>query len=220
MTVDGQTISSIHRGLLVLVGLSRTDTIHDCDYMARKLLNLKLFDTPSSNKPWTQSALTLQLDVLLVSQFTLYAELKGNRPDFHTAMPPQQARELYERFVAIVRSEYGQGGVERVKDGLFGGDMKVELVNDGPVTITLDTDDKKFEKELAKESRPFGGGHKKNGRSSPSAQPTGEAAASNASAASASPSVSSSSLAAAEAGAASTELSSEPASSATAPSSS
>ena len=173
VTVDGRPISSIQRGLLVLIGLSRTDTVHDCDYIARKLLNLKLFDTPDTAKPWTQSALTLQLDLLLVSQFTLYAELKGNRPDFHTAMPPTDARLLYERFVATVRREYGEGGEERVKDGLFGADMKVELVNDGPVTITLDTDDRKFDKQLAKQSRPFSGGQKRNGHSSPPASTTG-----------------------------------------------
>ena len=193
--MNGHTISSIQRGLLVLVGLSRTDTVHDCDYIARKLLNLKVFDTPDTAKPWSQSAITLQLDVLLVSQFTLYAELKGNRPDFHTAMPPQEARQLYDRFVGMVRKEYGDSGEERVRDGLFGADMKVELVNDGPVTITLDTDDKKFEKELAKESRPFGGGQRKNGRSSPPVSATGEVvSASTVSAASASSSGSSSTL--------------------------
>ena len=176
MTVNGQVISAIQRGLLVLVDLSRTDTIHDCDYIARKLLSIKVWDTPDTDKPWTHSVSTLHLDVLLVSQFTLYAELKGNRPDFHTAMPPQQARQLYERFVAAVRKEYGEGGAERVKDGVFGADMKVALVNDGPVTIALDTDDKRWDKELAKQSRPFGGtGQTKNARSSPAEAATGEA---------------------------------------------
>ena len=169
VTVDGTVVSSIRRGILVLVGLSRTDTVHDCSYMARKLLNLKIFDTPADTatataKPWTQSAASLQLDVLLVSQFTLYAELKGNRPDFHTAMPPTAARELYAHFVAMVRKEYGAGGAEKVKDGVFGADMAVALVNDGPVTITLETSEGQFDKELAKANRPFG--NNKNGRSS------------------------------------------------------
>ena len=178
VTVGGQTISSIHRGLVVLVGISRTDTLHDCDYIARKLLNLKLFDSQptttnssssssSPSKPWSQSVQSLQLDVLLVSQFTLYAELKGNRPDFHTAMPPIDARQLYDRLVALVRSEYGEAGMERVKDGQFGADMQVQLVNDGPVTISLSTDDKSFDRQLAKDSRPFSERHNhKNGRSS------------------------------------------------------
>ena len=170
VTVDGQTVSSIQRGLLVLVGLSRSDTMHDCDYIARKLLSLKLFDSADgAGKPWTQSALSLRLDVLLVSQFTLYAELKGNRPDFHTAMPPGDARQLYDRFVAAVRQQYGSDGAERVKDGVFGGDMKVALVNDGPVTLTLDTDDKSWDKERAKDSRPFAGKgqRRQNGQSAP-----------------------------------------------------
>ncbi|KAG0612481.1 hypothetical protein M758_6G031200 [Ceratodon purpureus] len=134
--VDGKTVSEIGHGLLVLVGLLDSDTDVDSEFICRKILNMRLFQNEKTGKPWDQNVMQKNYEVLLVSQFTLYGVLKGNKPDFHVAMPPQLAKPFYESLVQRVRKAYKP---DAVKDGVFGAMMKVHLVNDGPVTMNLDS---------------------------------------------------------------------------------
>ncbi|XP_078429103.1 D-Tyr-tRNA(Tyr) deacylase family protein [Wolffia australiana] len=134
--VEGHIVSEIGPGLLVLVGLHELDVEADADYICRKILNMRLFPDDKTGKPWNQSVMQRNYGVLLVSQFTLYGILKGNRPDFHVAMPPPQAKDFYEKLVEKFRQSYSSGAV---KDGIFGAMMKVNLSNDGPVTMQLDS---------------------------------------------------------------------------------
>lgn len=135
--VDGEVVSQIGRGVVALVGLHESDTEKDSQYIVRKILNLRLWQNESSGKAWDQSVMQREYEVLLVSQFTLYGQPKGNKLDFHVAMPPQQAKAFYDTHVlAHARSLYRP---DRVKDGVFGAMMEVDLVNDGPVTLILDS---------------------------------------------------------------------------------
>ncbi|KAI5657230.1 hypothetical protein M9H77_26023 [Catharanthus roseus] len=134
--VEGRVVSSIGPGLMVLVGLHESDVDSDADYLCRKVLNMRLFPNDRSGKTWDQNVMQKNLEVLLVSQFTLYGFLKGNKPDFHVAMPPEKARPFYESVVEKFRKAYNS---DAVKDGIFGAMMKVNLVNDGPVTMQLDS---------------------------------------------------------------------------------
>ncbi|XP_064935868.1 uncharacterized protein LOC135584432 isoform X1 [Musa acuminata AAA Group] len=102
----------------------------------RKVLNMRLFSNSKTGKAWDLSVKQSNFGVLLVSQFTLYGILKGNKPDFHVAMPPQKAKTFYESLVEKFRKSYTS---DAVKDGVFGAMMKVNLVNDGPVTMQLDS---------------------------------------------------------------------------------
>ncbi|WRX27911.1 D-aminoacyl-tRNA deacylase DTD - like 1 [Theobroma cacao] len=113
--VDGRIVSEIGPGLLVLVGLHDSDTESDADYICRKVLNMRLFPNESTGKGWDQS---------------------GNKPDFHVAMPPQKAKPFYESLLDKFRKAYQP---DAIKDGVFGAVMKVSLVNDGPVTMQLDS---------------------------------------------------------------------------------
>ncbi|CAH6723285.1 D-aminoacyl-tRNA deacylase [[Candida] jaroonii] len=142
VTVNHQLISSITKGLMVLVGISTSDTPEDITKMSKKLLNLRIFedlaieDDRYSGKPWSKSIKDLGLEVLCVSQFTLYGTVtKGTKPDFHKAEKGPIAREKYEEFLSQLRVELG----DKVKDGKFGEMMEVSLVNDGPVTIVYET---------------------------------------------------------------------------------
>ncbi|CAM8898904.1 unnamed protein product [Rhodiola kirilowii] len=134
--VDGRVVSQIGPGLLVLVGIHESDTESDADYMCRKVLNMRLFTNEANSKPWDQNVMQKNYEVLLVSQFTLYGVLKGNKPDFHVAMTPQKAKPFYESVVERFQKAYKE---DVVKDGVFGAKMKVDLVNDGPVTMQLDS---------------------------------------------------------------------------------
>ncbi|CAM6112643.1 unnamed protein product [Calypogeia fissa] len=134
--VEGRVVSSIGPGILVLVGLLDTDTEADAEYICRKILNTRLFPNEKTGKGWDLSVMQQNYEVLLVSQFTLYGQLKGNKLDFHVAMPPERAKPFYESLVQRVSNAYR---ADAVKDGLFGAMMQVHLVNDGPVTIQLDT---------------------------------------------------------------------------------
>ncbi|KAE9412248.1 hypothetical protein Angca_010199, partial [Angiostrongylus cantonensis] len=132
-------VGSIGRGVCVLVGISRDDTDDDIEYIVRKILNVRLFE--SENKRWERSVKDEGLEVLCVSQFTLYGYLKvfvfhGNKLDFHNSMNPQDASVFYGRFMDKLRSSYLP---ENVQDGRFASMMNVEIVNEGPVTITLDS---------------------------------------------------------------------------------
>ncbi|KAI9219435.1 D-tyrosyl-tRNA deacylase [Blastocladiella britannica] len=137
VTVEGRVVSSIRRGLMVLVGLVHDDTADDVDYIVRKLVAMRLFDDPATGAAWKKSAKDLDLDILCVSQFTLYGSMtNGNKPDFHLSMPAAAARVTYSEFLAKMRKAYRE---DRIHDGEFQAMMDVELVNDGPVTLTLDS---------------------------------------------------------------------------------
>lgn len=134
VTVDGKMISEIGKGLLVLLGVGPDDTEEEARFLADKAANLRIF-TDEQDK-MNLSLLDIAGEMLVVSQFTLYADCKkGRRPSFTGAAAPAEANRLYEYFVEYVASL----GVSKVGHGEFGADMKVELLNDGPVTIILDT---------------------------------------------------------------------------------
>lgn len=150
VTVDDVIVSSINRGLMVLVGVSTVDTSDDVAKMVKKLAGLRLFEDFSNpppaqskweGKPWSKSlAHDPELKVLSVSQFTLYGTIKkGTKPDFHKAAKGPDAIHLYQEFLSGLRKELGSD--DRVQDGRFGEQMEVDLVNDGPVTIVWDTND-------------------------------------------------------------------------------
>ncbi|CAO2161759.1 unnamed protein product [Urochloa humidicola] len=134
--VEGRVVSAIGPGLLVLVGVHEADTESDADYICRKILNMRLFPNDKTGKAWDQSVKQRNFEVLLVSQFTLYGILKGNKPDFHVAMPPTKAKPFYASLVEKFQRSYS---ADSVKDGIFGAMMKVSLVNDGPVTMQVDS---------------------------------------------------------------------------------
>jgi D-tyrosyl-tRNA(Tyr) deacylase len=132
--VDGRVIGEIGRGLLVLVGVGREDTADDVRYVARKLCEMRVFEG-EGGKPMDRSVTDVGGAVLVVSQFTLYGDLrKGRRPSFDAAAPPEQARQLYEDLVRQLRAAELD-----VATGQFQAMMHVELVNDGPVTILIDS---------------------------------------------------------------------------------
>jgi len=141
VTVDGKVISAIGAGLVVLVGITTSDTEEDAQTLCRKLLNIKLFDN-EEGKSWTKNVREKNYQVLCVSQFTLYATLKGTKPDFHLAMNSDRSHQFYEQFLAMVRSNYSG---DKIKDGEFGAKMIVNIENDGPVTIIIDSKDKRRE---------------------------------------------------------------------------
>ncbi|GAB2301202.1 hypothetical protein Dimus_035236 [Dionaea muscipula] len=134
--VEGRIVSEIGPGLLVLIGIHDSDTDADADYICRKVLNMRLFPNEATGRAWDQNVMQKNYGLLLVSQFTLYGILKGNKPDFHVAMPPQKAKPFYESVVDKFRKNYNS---DLVKDDIFGAMMKVSLVNDGPVTMQLDS---------------------------------------------------------------------------------
>jgi len=139
--VDGAEISSIGKGLLCLCGLHISDEIADLDFCSTKLLNLPLWPDDLDSTPWKKSVLSADLEVLCVSQFTLYANFsKGPKPDFHLALPSDKAKDLYSSFLDLVRTKHSHPG--KVKDGVFGAKMEVQLSNDGPVTIQLDSEER------------------------------------------------------------------------------
>ncbi|MCO6509316.1 MAG: D-tyrosyl-tRNA(Tyr) deacylase [Aridibacter famidurans] len=133
VTVNGETVGKIGRGLLVLLGVSVDDGESDAEYLADKTLNLRVFE--DSEGKMNLSLIETGGDLLVVSQFTLYGDARrGRRPSFIKAALPERANELYEHFV-----EFASRSVGRVECGRFQAMMDVELVNDGPVTILLDS---------------------------------------------------------------------------------
>lgn len=134
VSVDGEVISSIGKGLCVLLGISKYDTPKDIEYMVRKILNLRVFD--ENDQRWEKSVVDKNFEVLCVSQFTLQAVLKGNKPDYHLAMGGEQSKAFYGDFLQAMKSAYKP---DAIKDGKFGAYMQVQIQNDGPVTISLET---------------------------------------------------------------------------------
>ena len=138
VTVEGERISAIDGGLLILLGVAEGDTRRDAEVLADKIANLRIFS--DSDDKMNLSLLTVEGAALVVSQFTLCADCrKGRRPDFFGAAKPDIADELYEYFCERIKNT----GVNDVQKGVFGADMKVELLNDGPVTILIDSGDLK-----------------------------------------------------------------------------
>ena len=132
VTVEGQIIGKIGKGFLVLIGIAENDTQEIADKMIKKLLGLRIFE--DENGKTNLSLRDVNGQLLLVSQFTLYADCrKGNRPSFTKAGNPKLANELYEYIITQCREQFP------VETGSFGADMKVELLNDGPFTIILDS---------------------------------------------------------------------------------
>ena len=133
VSVDGEITGEIGKGILVLLGVAREDSEKEALYLLEKTLNLRIFE--DADDKMNLSLLDIKGDLLVVSQFTLYGDArKGRRPSFIEAAAPTQANRLYEFFVAEARKQ-----IERVETGRFQAMMDVELVNDGPVTILLDS---------------------------------------------------------------------------------
>jgi D-tyrosyl-tRNA(Tyr) deacylase len=131
--VAGATVGAIRTGLLVLVGVTSTDTQKDAEYLADKIVHLRIF--PDDVRRMNRSLLEAQGELLVVSQFTLYGDCrKGRRPGFDEAAPPEQAKTLYDYFVERLRLSN-----TIVETGVFQAEMEVHLINDGPVTFVLDS---------------------------------------------------------------------------------
>ncbi|OYU85570.1 MAG: D-tyrosyl-tRNA(Tyr) deacylase [Flavobacterium sp. BFFFF2] len=132
--VDNQIVGAIQKGLLVLVGIEETDTEEDSDWLAQKTVGLRVF--PDNMGVMNESLLQQNGQLLVISQFTLHAQTKkGNRPSYIRAARPEQAIPLYEHFLKTLATLTKQ----KVARGVFGADMKVQLINDGPVTIWIDS---------------------------------------------------------------------------------
>lgn len=139
VTVDGQITGSIAHGLLVLVGFENEEKQEDFDWMIKKITQLRIFD--DENGVMNLALQDVGGEMLIVSQFTLHANCKkGNRPSYIRAAGPDLAIPYYERFIAETEKTLG----DKVQTGIFGADMKVELLNDGPVTIILDSKQRDF----------------------------------------------------------------------------
>ena len=131
--IEGSLISQIKKGLVVLIGISKSDSENVIDNLVKKLLNLRIFE--DENSKMNYSILDIEGEILLVSQFTLYADTrKGNRPSFINAADPKNAETLYNKFLEKLHIELG----DNIKTGRFGANMQIELVNDGPVTIIVE----------------------------------------------------------------------------------
>lgn len=137
VSVDGQLIAKIHSGLLILLGIEDTDDNDDVEWLSRKIINLRIFN--DAEDVMNKSLLEINGDAIVVSQFTLHAATKkGNRPSYIKAARPEVAIPLYENFVSQIEKDLGK----KIGTGVFGADMKVALVNDGPVTICIDSKNK------------------------------------------------------------------------------
>ena len=137
VVVNDQTISKIAFGLMVLLGIEESDTVDDIKWLSKKIVNLRIFNDP--NGVMNLSLSETKGDAIVVSQFTLHAATKkGNRPSYINAAKPNVAIPLYEAFVRQMEIDLGK----KIGTGIFGADMKVALVNDGPVTIIIDTKNK------------------------------------------------------------------------------
>lgn len=133
--VDGEMVGEIEKGFMILLGVVEGDTTKEADWLAKKTANMRVFE--DENGKMNLSLLDTDGECLVISQFTLCADCKkGNRPSFISSAKPDEANELYEYFIEKLK----ENGVKKVEKGIFGADMKVSLLNDGPVTIILDSD--------------------------------------------------------------------------------
>lgn len=132
--IDGQIKSTIGAGLMILLGIEDADTQDDIDWLSKKIVNLRIF--PDENGVMNRSVLEAGGEILLISQFTLHASTKkGNRPSYIKAAKPDFAIPMYEKMIQALETELGKS----IGTGEFGADMKVSLINDGPVTIVIDS---------------------------------------------------------------------------------
>jgi D-tyrosyl-tRNA(Tyr) deacylase len=137
VTIDGKIKSSIASGLLILLGIEEADTTEDIEWLSSKIVNLRIFS--DENDVMNLSVKDSNGDIILVSQFTLHASTKkGNRPSYIKAAKPEIAIPLYEKMICQLEIDMGK----RIQTGTFGADMKVSLLNDGPVTIVMDSKNK------------------------------------------------------------------------------
>ena len=137
VSVDNKIVGKIDYGMVVLVGFTEGDTITDIEYLANKLVNLRIYT--DENGKMNNSILDTKGQILSISQFTLYADTKkGNRPNYVNALESSQAEILYQKWNEALKTK-----IEVVETGIFGADMQVSLINDGPVTIILESRDKK-----------------------------------------------------------------------------
>lgn len=159
VTVEGYVTGAINEGLAILVGIKRGDTVKEAERMVNKVLGMRMWSDQNGN-PWKKNVKDLEREILFISQFTLYARMKdhsigeephnsGNsndsskqgaprtKPDYSLAMSPEEAKELYKYVHSYAKTKYAAA---KIQDGAFGEHMLVDLVNDGPVTITLDFD--------------------------------------------------------------------------------
>ena len=134
VTVEGNKTAEIQKGLLVLVGIEDADTQEDIDWLVGKIIKMRIFG--DENDVMNCSVQDVDGDIIVVSQFTLHASTKkGNRPSYIKASKPEFAIPMYENFVKSLEKDFGK----KVQTGIFGADMKVSLLNDGPVTILIDS---------------------------------------------------------------------------------
>ena len=132
--IDGKVHNQINQGFVVLLGVGQTDNEQDIIYLVHKILGLRIFSDAEGKMNCSLDE--VNGEVLLISQFTLFASTKkGNRPSYIDAAPPAMAIPLYEKFIKVITASLGG----RLKTGIFGADMKVSLINDGPVTIQMDS---------------------------------------------------------------------------------
>ncbi|MBO4614837.1 MAG: D-tyrosyl-tRNA(Tyr) deacylase [Bacteroidales bacterium] len=133
-TVDGKEISKIGQGILVFVGITNDDTTEDIEWLANKMVNLRIFN--DEDGVMNKSCIEIDGEIMIISQFTLHARTKkGNRPSYVDAAKPEISEPLYKKFIETVNSLTGKTSAT----GIFGADMKIELLNDGPVTIIIDS---------------------------------------------------------------------------------
>ena len=137
VTIESEIVAQINQGLLVLVGIEEADTIEDANWLISKIVHLRIF--ADENEVMNLSVKDIKGEIMVVSQFTLHAATKkGNRPSYIKAAKPNLAIPMYEEFVHHLESELGK----KIQTGMFGADMKVSLVNNGPVTIIIDSKNK------------------------------------------------------------------------------
>ena len=137
VTIDSQIVAQIYQGLLILVGIESEDNLEDINWLVSKIVYLRIYG--DENKVMNLSVKDIDGEIIVVSQFTLHAlTKKGNRPSYIKAAKPEIAIQLYEKFIQLLELELGKS----VQTGQFGADMKVALVNDGPVTIIIDSKNK------------------------------------------------------------------------------
>jgi len=137
VNIGSEKAAEINKGLLILVGIENDDTVEDINWLCKKVLNLRIF--PDENGVMNRSIINIDGEIIVVSQFTLHASTKkGNRPSYIKAAKPEIAIPLYKKFISTIEEDFGK----EIKTGRFGADMQVSLINDGPVTILIDSKNK------------------------------------------------------------------------------